>query len=265
MAQKQSNELYKKLLTFSIDIRDVFLKNVPKFENQLKFDEFNELCYKKMYENVLNTSQIKKTQELYEEIPGLKEIYQKARKFFLTPRNKSIKGLDVQFGNKLDDALISFLKSQNINASRADLQNKKLPDIMILDKSKNILAYIEHKYHNAPFMLSWRLTGREPYEGSITMDTEKLKKQLIEIESELERPVFFVHWIDFPDLKGVFFNTNEQIKEYLLKDPKQFERKERIGDFKGYEIIKKVGYTEKFYPPLHEMGDLEELISLLKK
>ncbi|SVE62184.1 uncharacterized protein METZ01_LOCUS515038, partial [marine metagenome] len=31
--------LYKKLLKFSEEIRDVFLKNVPKFDNQLKFDE----------------------------------------------------------------------------------------------------------------------------------------------------------------------------------------------------------------------------------
>ena len=139
---------------------------------------------------------------------------------------------------------------------------------MVLDRTRNISAYIELKYHNAPFMLSWRLTNREPYEGSVTLDTVKIKKQLIEIESELERPVFFVHWLDFPDLKGIFFNTNEQIKQYLLDESVQFNRKEREGDFKEKktgEIFAKVGYTEKFYPPLHEMGDFSELINLLKK
>jgi len=149
---------------------------------------------------------------------------------------------------------------------RADQKNKKLPDIMVLDRTRNIKAYIELKYHNAPFMLSWRLINREPYEGSITMDTNKLKNQLIEIGAELERPVFFVHWVDFPDLKGIFFNTNEQIKDYLQTNAVEFNRKEREGDFKDkkYKTVAKVGYTEKFYPPLHEMGNFEELIQYLK-
>ena len=94
------------------------------------------------------------------------------------------------------------------------------------------------------------------------MDTKKLQKQLVEIDSELEdRPVYFVHWVDFHHLKGVFFNTQDQIKIYLEADPIQFERHAREGD---YKLTGKVGYTEKFYPPLHEMGDLEELIDKLK-
>jgi hypothetical protein len=258
----QSIELYKELLKSAETIRTDFLKNTPLFENQLQFTELNELCYKKMYEEILTTKEIKNTLLLYEEVPGLRELYQRARKYYLQIRNKSIKGLDVQLGNKFDEAMIDFLKSKGILASRADIKNKKLPDIMVLDKTRNIKAYIELKYHSAPFMLSWKLIGREPYEGSITMDSDKLKKQLIEIDSELERPVYFVHWVDFPDLKGVFFNTNEQIKEYLEKQAIQFNRKERTGD---YKLETKVGYTEKFYPPLHEMGNFKELLQHLKK
>lgn len=262
----QSILLYKQLLRHAVDMKTSFLKNVPTFENQLIFEAINEECYRKMYSEVLDTKSIRKTTDLYGEISGLKELYQRARKFFLQPRNKSIKGLDVQFGNKLDEIFIEFLKSLKIQAMRADTKNKRLPDIMVLDKTRNISAYIEFKYHHAPFMLSWRLMNREPYEGSITMDTLKLQKQIVEIESELERPVFFVHWVDFPDLKGVFFNTHEQIKQYLHDAPVQFDRKERLGDYKNEnKLFAKVGYTEKFYPPLHEMGDLEELISLLKK
>lgn len=258
--------LYKDLLKFAERIKFEYLKNVPTFENQLNFGEINTLCYEKMYENIPDNESIKTTQQLYEVIPGLRELYQRARAYYLKPRNKSVKGLDVQLGNQFDQAMIDFLNSKNIMAMRADTKNKRLPDIMVLDKTRNIKAYIELKYHNAPFMLAWRLLGREPYEGSITLDTEKLKRQLIEIDSELERPVYFVHWVDFPDIKGIFFNTNEQIKEYLNEDPIQFVRRERDGDLKKteYKLQAKVGYTEKFYPPLYEMGDFEELLQKLK-
>ncbi|MBA3758202.1 hypothetical protein H0X10_01040 [Candidatus Saccharibacteria bacterium] len=263
----QSIKLYKQLLTLSSHIKDNFLKNVPTFENQLSYDEINRVCYKKMYAEIADREGVRPLPELYGEIDGLKELYSRARKYYLTPRNKSVKGLDVQLGNKFDEAMIDFLNKLGIKASRADTKNKRLPDIMILDRTRNIKAYIEMKYHNAPFMLAWNLLGREPYEGSITMDTKKLEKQLIEIESELERPVYFVHWVDFPDLKGIFFNTNEQIRMYLEEDSEQFVRKDRDGDFKEtiYAIRKKVGYSEKFYPPLHEMGDFSELLNNLKK
>lgn len=263
----KSIELYKALLKSSSDIKNDFLKNVPIFKNQLEFDDFNERCYIKMYGDIQDRAKAKSLPDLYETIDGLKDMYREARAYYLKPRNKSVKGLDVQLGKKFEDAFISFLNSVKIKAERADTQNKRLPDIMVLDKTRNITAYIELKYHNAPFMLSWQLLGREPYEGSITMDTLKLEKQLVEIESELERPVYFVHWVDFPDLKGIFFNTNEQIKQYLMEDPEQFVRKERDGDFVDTKYVtqKKIGYSEKFYPPLHEMGDFSELISHLQK
>jgi len=260
-------ELYKELLTLAEPIRSDYLKNVPTFENQLKFDTINETCYEEMYEKIPNKDSVIPTNLLYKKIAGLEEMCKSARKFFLSPRNKSIKGLDVQLGLQFENSFIEFLKSKKILAMRADSKNKKLPDIMVLDKTRNIKAYIELKYHNAPFVLAYKLLNREAYEGSITLDTDKLKKQLIEIESNLDRPVYFVHWVDFPDLKGIFFNTNEQLKDYLAKDPIHFIRGEREGDFKptNYQISKKIGYTEKFYPPLHEMGDFSELLEHLGK
>ena len=89
---------------------------------------------------------------------------------------------------------------------------------------------------------------------------QKIERQIIECETELpNRPVYFVHWVDFHHLKGIFFNTLGQIKEYLDLG-QEFERKERKGD---YKLSKKIGYTEKFYPPLHEMGDFSELLEQL--
>ena len=53
-------------------------------------------------------------------------------------------------------------------------------------------------------------------------------------------------------------------KDYLDKNDNDFERKSREGDYKIVNKINlKKGYLEKFYPPLHEMGDFDELIRLL--
>ena len=163
----QSIDNYKKLLFFTNDIKNNFLKNVPTFPNQLSFLNINEIAYQKMYDEIDSVEHIKTTIDLYDEIPGLKDLYKEARKFYLTPRNKSIKGLDVQLGRKFEFAFIEYLKSEGVNAEHADTKNKKLPDIMVLDRTRNISAYIELKYHNAPFMLSWRLTNREPYTSII--------------------------------------------------------------------------------------------------
>ena len=209
---KVSISLYKELLGFTKDLKENYLKNVENFENHLSFNELNESCYLKLYCDIKSIDQIKPISSFYDDIPGLKELNSKAIKFFLKPRNNSIKGLDVQLGNKYDEILINFLQSKGIKAERADTKNKSLPDIMILDSTKNIKAYIEHKYHHAPFIFSYKLIHRESYEGSITLDTKKLKKQIVEVESELgDRPVYVVHWVDFHHLKGIFFNTLEQI------------------------------------------------------
>ena len=256
-----SMSLYEELISQSQEIV-TYLKNTDTFPNQLKFEQINKDCYEKLYKNIKSGDNIPMLSDFYEDIKGLKELNSDAYSFFMKKRNNSIKGLDVQLGNKFDEVFINFLKSKNILASRADTRNKKLPDIQILDKTRNIKAYVEHKYHHAPFMLSHKLINRESYEGSITLDTKKLNNQIIECESEIpNRPVYIVHWVDFHHLKGIFFNTLEQIKEYII-NPVTFNRKDRLGD---YKLTRKVGYTEKFYPPLHEMGDFEELLKHLSK
>jgi len=138
---------------------------------------------------------------------------------------------------------------------------------MILGQDKGILAYFEVKYHNAPFVTAINKINRYCYEGSATLDYNKIIKQLELIDSELDRPTFYLHWIDYPCLKGIFFETSEQVKDYLYQSGEEFERKEREGDFKivneEYSIIKKVGYTKKFYSPLLQMGTFEEFVKII--
>lgn len=257
-----SINLYKELLLHSQTIRDSYLKDVDTFHNQLSFNDINETCYIKMYSDIKPNDEIPPLNTFYENIDGLKDLNSDAMKFFMKKRNNSIKGLDVQLGKQFEESFIDFINTKNIIAQRADLKNRKLPDIQILDKTRNIKAYIELKYHHAPFMLSHKLINRESYEGSITLDVKKLHNQIIECDSEIpNRPVYIVHWVDFHHLKGIFFNTLEQIKD-CVNNSSQYERKSRKGD---YLLQKKIGYTEKFYPPLHEMGDFHELLSNIEK
>lgn len=102
---------YEELLEFGGERIFDFLKNARLHESQFKYSEFNEVCYKKMYiEN--NQDSIKTVKELKEEIPELKDTCKGCGSYFMNPRNKSIKGLDVQFGRLLEDVIIDFLKTK---------------------------------------------------------------------------------------------------------------------------------------------------------
>ena len=161
---------------------------------------------------------------------------------------------------------ISFLKKLDIHSDKADKSNKVLPDNLIIDKSKNVCAYYEVKYHNAPFVMAYKFNkGRECYEGSITLDYEKVAKQIKLTRELTDLPVFYVHWVDFPCVKGIFYMSLEDTKNCLDKGI-EFKRQEREGDFAtNTKGTRKVGYTNKFYPSLIGMKSLSELITCFGK
>lgn len=136
---------YEELLEFGGERIFDFLKNARLHESQFKYSEFNEVCYKKMYiEN--NQDSIKTVKELKEEIPELKDTCKGCGSYFMNPRNKSIKGLDVQFGRLLEDVIIDFLKTKyKLNVTHGDNSNKKYPDCMLLSGDKG-MRYILRVY-----------------------------------------------------------------------------------------------------------------------
>ena len=236
-----------------------FLKNYPLHETQFKYPGVNEECYQKMYEKN-SYDNIKTVKELKEEIDLLKPTCKECGSFFMQKRTNSIKGLDVMLGKVLEDVVIEYLRTKyKLNVVHGDTSNKKYPDCMLLSGDKGILAYFEVKYHGAPFISAINKIGRYCYEGSATLDLDKLVKQIEIVESELDRPVFYLHWIDYPCLKGIFFETSDQVKNELFILGEEFEREERSGDFNEG---KKTGYTKKFYSKLLEMGSFEELIKI---
>lgn len=259
----KSEELYNGLINFGKNRILDYFKNVSLYESQFKYELINHNCHKEMYQNLKTRDTYPARQDFFKKITELESECKKCYKHYIKPRNKSIKGLDVQLGKLLEEIFIGFIKTQKINIVRADLKDRRYPDLLILDGSKEIIGYIELKYHAAPFLLTWKMRpGRECYEGSLTLDKEKISKQLKIIYSELDRPVFYVHWVDFPCIKGIFYQTSEQLHEIILNGTDEYYRKAREGDFIEMKdgTKKKVGYGEKFYPSLTEMGNFEELI-----
>jgi len=255
---------YEELLEYKKNEIADFFQNVKLFENQFSYNNLNKDCYEAMY---LNNKQdnIKTIKDLKEEIPELADTCKKCAPYYMQPRNKSIKGLDVQLGRFLEQCLMDFMTEKlKLKSIPADSKNKLYPDCMVLDGSRGIVAYFEVKYHGAPFISANHKINRWCYEGSATLDFKKIVKQLELIESDLDRPTFYLHWIDYPCLKGLFFETSEQVKNNIYETGMEFEREEREGDYKIVnETPLKKGYLKKIYSPLLEMGNFEEFINIL--
>lgn len=262
-------EYYECFINSKKTVINEYFKNVKLHESQFTYNEFNEICLTHMYKNNFQDN-IKTVAELKKEIPGLKETCKECASFFMDKRNNSIKGLDVQMGIFLEDKISEFFnETLKIKVIKGDTSNKKYPDCMILNTDKGILAYFEVKYHAAPFIMAHKKINRYCYEGSATLDYKKVETQLDIIYSEIDRPVFYLHWIDYPCIKGLFFETSNQVKQYLLEAGEEFDRKDREGDFiniqkDGYKIIHKIGHTKKFYSPLLQMGTFEEFVTIIK-
>ena len=99
--------MYNEILDIYRDRIDDFFKNVPTFENQLTYDDFNDGCFDKMYKEN-NIEDPKKVKELKEEIPQLKDMCKKCGTYFMNPRNKSHVKYDVIMGQFFENILIDY-------------------------------------------------------------------------------------------------------------------------------------------------------------
>lgn len=252
---------YEELLGYSKTRFDEFFKNVPIFENQFGYSDFNRKCYKEMYEENSYES-IKTVKELKEKIFELKETCKKCGNFFIPQRNKSIPKYDVILGQQHEEVLMEFLtKELGTKVVRGDLENRSYPDCKVLNNDGKPVAYFEVKFHGAPFVSALQLTGRYCYEGSATLDHKKIEKQLSIIKNEIDVPVFYVHWLAYPCLKGIFYETFQHVEKYISNKHAEFEREKREGDDKK---SKTAVYLKKMYSPLLELDDFDSLIETLR-
>ena len=135
-----------------------------------------------------------------------------------------------------------------------------MPNCKVVKENNEVVAYFDVKFHGAPFVSALQCIGRYCYEGSATLDYKKIENQL-ELIKDIKVPVFYVHWIEYPCLKGIFFETAEQVKNYIQNQHETFARKEREGDNeKGKNSV----YLKKMYSPLLKMKNFEDFVKILK-
>ena len=260
-----SISLYKKFLESSEKRLREFTKNFPRQERQFTFEELNEIAFEIMYKNL---KEVVPRQQLFGQVPGLKQACGGCWAFYLKPRNKSVKSLDTRLGKQFENVLKDFFVSIGLQCVRSDELGfrKNYPDLVVLEKNGEPVAFLEIKYLTAPFLKVFeKVPGRECYEGSTTLDVgKKLEAQRKIVEEEIDVPVYYVYWIDYPCIKGVFFMPAEDVYSYVDKVKLEWTRKQREGNFIHVEGKKvRVGHIKKVYLPLLEMGNFEELVRRL--
>lgn len=172
---EQDISLYQDLITYCNSHSDEI---ETKFHRELAFNEFHIECYTKIFYANRFTKCPPAVKDLKEQIPTLKTAYAEASKYYLNPRNKYRKGLDIQLGQWYEKALIMYLATKGFVVKKKGFP---FPDLEISTQSGKILSYFELKYIEAPFLSANRLikntfpyeSTRYDYEASLTLDTGK--------------------------------------------------------------------------------------------
>lgn len=268
----KSNELYKELLMLTVNIPREFL-----FENQLQFGKINEDLYREMYSNFKRNPgemDIANPKSYFQGInSGLADLCRNCSGFHYSARQNKIydKQNDIFKASYFENTILNFLHSKGFKVVRGDESNqyvdnhKGYPDLCVLNESNSPACYIEVKYNAAPFIKVRNFVpGRECYEGSLTLNPQKLERQKRLIQDEIKVPVFYIYWADFPCLKGLFSTRIENIWNYYSSSggTHQHDRRTGSGDF---SYGRKTGQTEIIYPPILEMIELEDFINSLKQ
>lgn len=259
-----SIELYKELIDFCEKHQDDI---ETKFQRHHSFEPINKSCYEIMYCAQRNTSSPRPPKDLKAEIPGLTELYKEKSAFYMNPRNKFKKGLDIQLGQWYEKAFQQYLATKGITVVKKGFP---FPDYEVSINGK-VVAYYELKFIESPFITAnTKITDTYPYdtkrydyEASLTLDTgDKMAGQRKKIEKELLPSgckVHYIWWFDCFHIKGVFAMSAEDVFDYydhLSGDV--HVRKQREGDIEAHQELGKI------YPPLLNMIPLSEILDLYK-
>lgn len=132
----------------------------------------------------------------------------------------------------LEQFLMLIKKKMKFSIVNWKPTHKEYPSHMFLNGDKGILAYVDFKY----------VESQEPFSASsLARDSKKLLETLRSADSQLDRPVFFVYMLNYPDKQGIYFETNEQIKDRWFKN---------------------LCSSEYYVPIIDEMGDFNNLIAI---
>lgn len=129
---------------------------------------------------------------------------------------------------------LEYLKKKNkFSIINWEPCKEEYPHYMFLSGDKGILAYLDFQYVESDTSFS---------EEQIHINSEILLSKLRAADSQLDRPIFFVYFLNCIDKHGIYFETNEQIKDRWFQN-----------------CIK----SDIYHPIFDEMGDYENLISIL--
>lgn len=146
--------------------------------------------------------------------------------------------------DELGDAFSKIVKKKyKFNITKWEPNKTGYPEYMLLGTDKGILAYVEFFIHD----VACELCKEELLEYSAAHNLEELKVKLSLVDSDLDRPVFYIHYFNTPVLKGLFFETTEQIKDSL---------------FNSSRPIIDVGCQKKYISTVKEMGSFDELMDV---
>jgi hypothetical protein len=201
-------------------------------------------------------------------IPGLQNTCGHCWDFYIAQRDDLNKSVGVGYGKVFEDEFMKFLKAKGIDSEEGDDQNMNYPDIRVLKRNGKPACYLELKYLTAPFLTVRKKVdpNRDCYEGSATLDCdEKLLAQRRFVEHEIPEQVYYVYWLDYPCIKGIFYWEAESVYAYVDSvGGLEFTRKTREGDFaETYGGMRKVGHIDKVYVPLLQMKSFRQLMDEL--
>ena len=132
----------------------------------------------------------------------------------------------------LEQFLMFIKKKMKFSIVNWEPTHKEYPSHMFLSSDKGILAYIDFKY----------IESKEPFsDATLACDSRRILETLRSADSKLDRPVFFVYMLNCCDKQGIFFETNEQIKDRWFNNPCA---------------------SEHYIPVIDEMGDFKNLIAI---
>lgn len=147
-----------------------------------------------------------------------------------------------RLGSVLSDRI---KKNDRLNIMRWEPNNELYPRYMLLGTDRGILAYLAFFHHISSNAVSDDVISKY----GICHELSGLKARLALVDSDLDRPVFYVHLMEYPNLQGIYFETTEMIKNNL------FEQRAEVADYQGKKY---------YFSNLEEMGPLEELIEILR-
>jgi len=258
----KSQHYYEKLLEYSKGIASSLREQLAGvvYESFLKPpDELNSSCYQKMYTENRGKLKIIKREKMQENIPGLDAICEECIPFFLQQRSDLSKSQDIITGACFEEPFRKFLRSLDIDAFDTTKVDMRLPDVGIRNSKGDVVALLEIKYHNAPFIKARQFVSpnTECYDGSLTIDVEKCENE-IRVSKEIypDAEYLLIHWIDFPCIKCVLWDKLETALGDAI-----YERIHRSGDYEGGY---KVGYTKKTYHFVSKIYDFDSLINNIR-